>query len=197
LLEIGCAAGFMLDSFVAEGWSGVGVEPNETMARYGREHLGLDVRVGTAERYPPLMTPVDLVTMIQVIAHVVDIDTTLANARSALVPGGFFLIETWDAWSWTSRLLGRHWHEYSPPSVLRIFTRTSLTRMLAQHGFECIATGRPQKYISSEHAKALLAEKGNDSRLLRLLASLSRHLPEPWILPYPAEDLFWSIFRKV
>ena len=47
LLDVGAAAGFVLQGFQDCGWSGVGLEPNHSMARYGRENLGLDIRQGT------------------------------------------------------------------------------------------------------------------------------------------------------
>src|SRR3990172_2947633 len=39
LLDVGCAAGFVLKGLVQSGWIGHGIEPNERMARYGREEL--------------------------------------------------------------------------------------------------------------------------------------------------------------
>ena len=98
------------------------------------------------------------------------------------------MIETWNARSLTARIFGRRWHEYSPPSVLRIFTRRSLRELCLSVGFEEIATGRPRKWISGRHAASLLAHKG--------YGKLARLVPTGALLPYPSEDLFWMILRK-
>ena len=49
VLDVGSAAGFILQGFIDGGWRGVGVEPNPSMARHARERLGLDVRCATLE----------------------------------------------------------------------------------------------------------------------------------------------------
>ncbi|MBS1574119.1 MAG: hypothetical protein JST09_02345, partial [Bacteroidetes bacterium] len=36
VLDVGCAAGFILKAFKDAGWEAYGVEPNDTMASYGR-----------------------------------------------------------------------------------------------------------------------------------------------------------------
>ena len=41
VLDIGSAAGFILKGFRDSGWICQGVEPNETMAAYGRRYLNL------------------------------------------------------------------------------------------------------------------------------------------------------------
>ena len=59
----------------------------------------------------------DLVSLIQVLAHVVDVREALGAVAALTRTDGHCLIETWNVESWTARFLGRHWHEYSPPSV--------------------------------------------------------------------------------
>ena len=38
LLDVGAAAGFVIQGFLDGGWRGVGLEPNAEMARFGREN---------------------------------------------------------------------------------------------------------------------------------------------------------------
>ncbi|MCU0712706.1 MAG: hypothetical protein MUC43_11645, partial [Pirellula sp.] len=101
----------------------------------------------------------------------------------------------WNAESLSARLLGRQWHEYSPPSVVRWFSPTNLGRLCESYGFQKIAGGRPSKWISGAHAKSLLSYK-----LTRFPLSLGKHLlrmvPDKLRLPYPSEDLFWQLFKK-
>lgn len=124
--------------------------------------------------------------MIQVIAHFVDPRLALAKVTKALKPGGHLLVETWNSRSLTARLLGKRWHEYSPPSVLHCFSLKSLSHLTAKEGFHEVARGRPSKWISGGHAKALLRYKFGDVKWVERLMLM---IPERASFPYPAEDL--------
>jgi hypothetical protein len=113
-----------------------------------------------------------------------------------LRPGGHLLVETWDRKSWTARLSGRAWHEYSPPSVLHWFTRGGLTRWLRHEGYQLVATGRPSKWISAAHATSLLAHKKEGSLSARLAYALASLVPGRLAIPYLGDDLFWALFRR-
>lgn len=197
LLDVGSAAGFVLAGFVDSGWQGMGLEPNARMAAHGRESLSLDIRTTTLEQFDSEAEGgFDLVSMIQVIAHFHDLRQALDRARAATRPGGHWLIETWDNGSWTAQLLGRHWHEYSPPSVLHVFCRASLVRLAADYDMAPVAFGRPRKRISGAHVKSLLAYKLGDSAVGRLEQLALSAVPDRMVLPYPAEDLFWILLRR-
>ena len=72
MLDVGAAAGFILQGFIDGGWKGCGIEPNQQMVNYGNQILGLSLEVGSLEdlvssdRY-------DLISMIQVISHFYDL----------------------------------------------------------------------------------------------------------------------------
>lgn len=196
MLDVGAAAGFILQGFMDYGWTGQGVEPNDEMAAYGRSHLKLPIQTGplesisTDEQY-------DLVSMIQVIPHFYDLHQALQAASERTKSGGYWLIETWNRESWTARLLKQHWHEYSPPSVLRWFSPSDLKVLLAQYGFEEVATGRPSKWIQSAHAKSLLEFKFKDMGWIgKILAKCLVLVPNNIAIPYPSEDLFWGLYQK-
>ena len=197
VLDIGAAAGFLLREFINRGWSGIGLEPNASMARYASTHLGVDVDIGTLEDHNFRRT-FDLVTMIQVIMHLYDVRRGLEVAARATAPGGYWLIEAPNAASLTARLLGRHWQEYTPPSVLRLFTPDNLRELVADYGFVPVALGRPQKVVSWGHAQSLLAYKARAFHKAprQLLLRASHLLPEAMHVRYHAEDLFWALYRK-
>jgi len=193
--EVGAAAGFGLLGFREAGWQTCGIEPNARMAGYGRQRFDLDVQTIKFEDWQPGVR-FDLVTLLQVLPHLIDPAAALCKAASLVRPGGHLLIETWDRGSWTARLFGRHWHEYSPPNVLHWFTRAGL-RQLAKHaGFEQVATGRPTKWIDAAHAKSLLEHKSRTSLVNRLAWQAIRLIPNRLAIPYLADDLFWSLFRR-
>jgi len=200
VLDVGAAAGFILKGLLERGWHGVGLEPNAQMTAYGRAHLGLSMVTGALED-AQIINPVskasfDLLTMIQVIAHFHDLHKALTHAAALTRPGGFWLIESWDRTSWPARLLGRYWHEYSPPSVLHWFSPTGLAQLAGQFGFVEVARGRPRKRLNGAHAKSLLRYKlqtlpGHQALTLPLAL-----IPDRIAIPYPNFDLFWMLLQK-
>ncbi len=195
ILDIGAAAGLVMSGFVDAGWRGEGLEPNPGMAALARERFGLDVRCGTAETLGP-GDAFDAISMIQVVAHFTDPLLAFGNLARRTRPGGWWLIETWDYRSWTARLSGQSWHEYSPPSVLHWYTPERLTRLAGDHGFAPVARGRPKKRLLGAHAKSLLRYKLGNSRLAHVAGWGLNVIPDAAALPYPAEDLFWLLLQK-
>jgi SAM-dependent methyltransferase len=188
MLDVGAAAGYILKGFTDEGWTGVGIEPNENMASRGRVELSLDIHTGILETLE-LAERFNLVSMIQVAAHFCDPAAAFRRAVELLVPGGYLLIETWDRSSLMARVLGKAWHEYSPPSVLHWYTKRQLTIYLSSLGLERVKGGRPAKKINGAHVRSLLKYRIGDVRLLKLI-------PQNFDFPYPSEDLFWALYRK-
>jgi SAM-dependent methyltransferase len=195
MLDVGCAAGFLMDGFRRAGWQVAGLEPNATMARYGREELGLTIETSSLET-ASLGEPFDLISLIQVLGHFHDLRGAISQASAMVKTEGLMLIETWRRDSWPARLCGRYWHEYSPPSVLHWFSRAGLDRLMDAYGFAPLAEGRPAKYISGRHAKALLRHKFDRMPLGRIVKPALRLLPERAQLFYPAFDLEWILYRK-
>lgn len=189
LLDVGSAAGFVMQGFQDSGWDCTGLEPNVSMAKHGREQLGLDLREGSFEAFAS-SEQFDLISMIQVAAHFYDPKSAFGNAYRHLRRGGHLLIETWDRDSWPARILGRHWAEYSPPSVLHWFSKVSLTQLLEEQGFKLAKSGRPMKRISGSHAKSLLKYRIGDQFFLKFF-------PDKVSIPYPPVDLFWALYKRI
>ncbi len=194
LLDVGAAAGLILQGFCDYGWDGEGLEPNPQMAEFACRELALNVRTGALEGFSG--SGYDLITMIQVVPHFFDLQQAFQVASAQTLPGGFWLIETWNRDSLTARLLGKNWHEYSPPSVLHWFSPSGLQQLAAQHGCELVAQGRPTKWINAAHAKSLLRYKLRHLPLRRFWSLLLALIPDSLNLPYPAEDLVWMLFQK-
>lgn len=188
ILDVGAAAGFILEGFRREGWQGAGLEPNTQIARAGREKFGLDIRCGALESFET-DEKFALVSMIQVAAHFYAPAKAFRKTSELLDENGLLLIETWNRASISARIFGKNWHEYSPPSVLQWFSEKGLTAFLKDFGFEKLAGGRPSKKISGAHAKSLLKYRLGNNFLLKLI-------PDRLNFPYPSEDLFWAVYRK-
>jgi SAM-dependent methyltransferase len=196
LLDVGAAAGYFLDGYRQAGWTGIGIEPNDTMAAHARAR-GVDVRTGLADEATLLGADIaegslDAVAMVQVIAHVLDPVDALTALSRRLRPGGLFLVETWDRGSKTARALGLRWHEYSPPSVVHWFRRNELDTTMRRIGLTPVAHGRMAKWINAHHAASLLAASSPSG----VVTKAARLVPGSVNFPYPAEDLFWAVYQR-
>lgn len=196
ILDVGTAAGFISKGMAECGLRIRGVEPNSTMADYARNVLGLDVSTGRIETCQHA-EKFSGICFIQVIAHLIDPSKALRTASNALLERGYILIETWDYKSLTARLFGKRWHEYSPPSVLNWFSKISLNAMMKNLNFKLIAKGRPDKRISFKHAKSVIQYKLDNNSILRHLTVFLNAVPENWTVPYPGNDLFWALYKKL
>jgi len=188
VLDVGAAAGCILKGYIEEGWKGVGIEPNANMAEFGRKEYDLDIKEGAFESYAA-ENQFDLISMIQVVPHFYKQRMAFANAAKLLKEGGLLLIESWNRNSVSAKIFGKSWHEYAPPSVLHWYSIDSLSNFLKEFGFEKVTHGRPAKKISGKHVKSLLKYKLGDTFIVNMI-------PEKINFPYPAEDLFWALYRK-
>jgi len=165
------------------------------MLDYGKHNLGLNLLQGTIETIE-LKEKFDLIILIQVIAHIYDLNLSIQKISSFLRPGGLILIETWDKDSWTSRIFGKHWHEYSPPYTLNYFSKKTLNYFIEQQDFVLIDGGTPKKSILSNHVKSLISYILNKSKKLKWLSKITNLIPNNVVIPYPSEDLLWALYKK-
>jgi 2-polyprenyl-3-methyl-5-hydroxy-6-metoxy-1,4-benzoquinol methylase len=136
-LDVGCAAGFCMKALSDLGFDVYGVEPSREIAEHARVRFGFEtVHVGTLETSPYPPNSFDLITMWDVVEHVVDPRATLATARELLKPDGVLLLETQNIDSAFARLLGRRWHHYKHREHIYHFTPTTITALLRSVGFE-------------------------------------------------------------
>jgi SAM-dependent methyltransferase len=196
LLDVGCAAGFVLHGFETQGWKGIGIEPNTTMANFGRSEFKLNIHTGSLETYST-EDKFDLVTLIQVIGHFYDIDKALENISRLVLNNGLVLVESWNMNSLVARMFGKYWHEYSPPSVINWFSGKSLTQLFKEYGFQLIDKGFPAKRINLKHALSLLEAKYPRMFFKKQLFDFLANSRGRLVIPYPPVDINWYLFRKV
>jgi SAM-dependent methyltransferase len=195
ILDVGAAAGFILKGYADAGWTGTGVELNDSMASYGRNILGLDVRTGSLEALDVTET-FDAISFLQVAAHFSDPRAALERAARLTRPNGLWIFETWNCESLTARALGRNWHAYAPPSAVRAFSPRALDVLAKEFGFERIDEGKPRKVIDAKHAKSVLSSLARNSLLFRGVRGVVGAVPDPTKLTYYAEDVFWALYRR-
>jgi SAM-dependent methyltransferase len=166
------------------------------MAAYGREKLHLNIKTGSIEAFATT-EKFDLVNLIQVIGHVYDPDKALRNVAQLLKRNGLVLVESWNRSSCSARILGKRWHEYSPPSIIHCYSDKTLALLFNYHGFKLIAKGYPVKKISVHHALFFLEGKTSNKMLKKLFGwakrvSVTRRLA----FMNPLFDVKWYVFQK-
>ena len=146
VLDIGCGFGESLAYHRMRGCEVHGVEADRNIARVAMQH-GFDVHVGLFD--PALYETgyFDVVTMDQVLEHVVAPVDTLRGVSRVLRPGGTAIVTTPNADSLGARVFGRRWINWHPPYHLHFFTPTSLRCAAEQAG---LAVAKITTITSSE-----------------------------------------------
>lgn len=138
LLDVGCGGGVFIHTFLrlCPSWDACGVEPTLTFAALAARRLGKPVIGGV---YQPGLFPgrrFDLITVNQVLEHLLDPIGFLKDLRSELAPGGLIYLEVphiadiGHLPATHDRFLMQH---------LWFFSETSLTNVCRIAGYEPIA----------------------------------------------------------
>jgi SAM-dependent methyltransferase len=186
LLDVGCAAGFFMSEAARRGWTVAGVDVSSWSRDQAKRRFGYEVYSSVEEAADRSSSRFDVVTAFQVLEHVSDVRAILGWIRGALQPRGMLLVETWNRASLTSRLLGRHWPQLSPPSVVHLFDTPSLKRLLKSCGFREAPLRPMSKFVSAAWVAGLVGSKTR----VRLASKLAE---AQWLrsvsLPYVFDDL--------
>lgn len=99
VLDVGCAGGFFSEALARRGARVSGIDPagdaiSAACAHATSEGLSVDYRVGIGEALPWADASFDVVTCVDVLEHIGDVDAALAEAARVLRPGGLFLFDT-------------------------------------------------------------------------------------------------------
>ena len=147
LLDIGCGEGFFLFNASKFGYVGKGVELSQDAAEYARREFGLDVEVKSFEELRFSENHFDVVTMWQVLEHLLYPLTTLEEIHRILKPGGMLVITTPDIGRIPARILRRRWWCITRLHINQ-FTTETLTNILKNAGFKNISSVSYKESIS-------------------------------------------------
>ncbi|HET7034544.1 MAG TPA: class I SAM-dependent methyltransferase [Thermomicrobiaceae bacterium] len=171
VLDLGCAAGDLLQLLRELGNHGVlGIEPSTEAAARARAR-GLEVVTGTLQDARLPGGSLDAALLSHVIEHLPAPGDTLDELARVLRPGGALVLWLPNADSLAARLLGARWIGYDAPRHLYAFTPRTLGCLLARHGFTVRSV--THEWIGLEWSWALrLWATEHDEFLGRLLAPL-------------------------
>lgn len=148
ILDIGCATGRLLATLRAHGFTNVqGVDPSPRCVAVAAELYGIDVVQGSVMDLPDSVAAADLVTLVGVLEHIVDLDHALTSVKDVVRAGGQLWVEVPDALGfcdWDNA----PFQEFSIEHIM-FFSPASLTNLMARHGFEPVhvaRNARPQSW---------------------------------------------------
>jgi SAM-dependent methyltransferase len=137
ILDVGCFTGTFMKVAAAEGWEVEGVELSSWAAGIARK-----AGIGTIYEHPleQLSLPknrFDVITLWDVIEHVVQPVDMLKAAGSLLKPGGILAFSTHMVDSMAARLLGKRYPFFMELHLVH-FSRSTAVRMLNEQGYELL-----------------------------------------------------------
>ena len=99
VLDLGCAGGFMAEALNNRGATVTGIDPAAQVIHAARAHAiaagkSIQYDVGVGEDLPYDSGQFDAVVCVDVLEHVNDLSTVLAEVARVLKPGGTFLFDT-------------------------------------------------------------------------------------------------------
>ena len=137
-LDVGCGLGFLMDVAFDHGFQVRGVEFNRSAIRYIQSKFTFPVDYGLVQELK-FAEPFDVISLFDVIEHLDDPIGSLRCLRKTIAPGGVCVIQTMDSDSLVSRLIGKRLEDFRRTREhLYFFTRSSLTRILNETGWEVL-----------------------------------------------------------
>ena len=132
VLDIGCGAGAQSKFWLRQGHRYRGIDINQPLielARTRASQLGLDARfdVGTATALPIEAASIDVCVLPELLEHVADWQSCVAEAARVLRPGGMMYINTSSKLCPVQQEFNLPLYSWYPAPLKRYFERRSLT----------------------------------------------------------------------
>jgi SAM-dependent methyltransferase len=150
MLDIGCDTGMLLDVARRDGFRElVGIEPNPVAAAQAAAVPGSSISRTFYEATVFPSEHFDLITLIHVVDHLVDVNEFLARVRGHLRRGGVVLAVVHNVESLLERLLGErfppynvyHHYFFSKRTLRLLFERAGFDVAVVRATYNCYSTG--------------------------------------------------------
>ncbi len=145
LLDVGAYTGVFVEIAARHGWDAWGLEPSHWAVSEARKQ-GLRMIEGTLDSVSLPEATFDVITLWDVIEHVIDPLRDIQRAYRLLKPGGLLAVHTMDIDSLLARVMGGRW-PWLMEMHLYYFSRRTLTAMLEQAGFQVIRAEPQGRYL--------------------------------------------------
>jgi SAM-dependent methyltransferase len=187
LLDFGCGNGGLLNSFPEWSRTGFDVGPASDRTIDGKRVITGNF-FASLGKDPFLPDHFDLVTAIDVLEHLPDLDRYVAALQRIIAPGGVLVVTVPDISTWLARLTGRKWNMILLEH-LWYFSGDTLGRLMDRHGFAPMGSKKIPYDVTFAHFIRRLSQTylGSTTRIPDILGRI--------ILPIPA-GLRFAAFRK-
>lgn len=138
LLDFGCGIGGFVDAAEREGWNAYGIDISPSV-EVAKAH-GLNAYHCPIDELPISDHYFDVITLFDVIEHIVDLQKTVLDIRRLLRPNGALICITPNLNSLSSKLLGSKWNAIQPDDHVTLFTKDTLTYFLQTTGFSSVSS---------------------------------------------------------
>ena len=164
ILDVGCATGGLLSEFKKRGFTDLtGTEPSSACVKIAKEK-GLTVYHQTLNDWAGDQK-FDLILLIGVLEHVVDLEDLMSTISLHLKPGGKILIEVPDVIEYASYPSAPY--QFFSMEHINYFDSTSLTNLFQRFGFQRREILKSERKLSSTISEPILLalfEKTNYNR---------------------------------
>jgi SAM-dependent methyltransferase len=196
LFDVGAATGFFIALAKEKGFEVSGVELSSFAANKAREK-GFDVATGTLESIPLIPNSYEVVTMLDVIEHMMDPEAEVKIAYSILKKDGLLVINTPNSGSTYAKLMGIGWHLVIPPEHIHYFNRVAMRKLLERNGFEVLVETTIGKKFTFEYVCNMLFKWLK----IRLFQTIAIKTKGTWLgtfsLPINLRDNMFVVARKI
>jgi 2-polyprenyl-3-methyl-5-hydroxy-6-metoxy-1,4-benzoquinol methylase len=163
LLDIGCGGGVFIHTFktLFPGWRASGVEPTTSFAKLASRRLSEEVIIGNYNSSLFTDKKFDLISINQVLEHIVDPHLFLLDVKRDLAEGGFIYIEVPDVSDFETLLPE---HDRFQMQHLWYFSTTSLSKLCKLVGYNVLAIEKQRTYRGRNNLRVLLQSERIQSR---------------------------------
>ena len=145
LLDVGASNGGLVRRACELGFQAAGLEPSPDVCALARRAQGVVMFAGTLaeQRFPAASW--DVITLHDVLEHVLEPVAELREIRRVLAPGGLLACETPSSSSLDFADLGLNWPTLSPIEHLNYFEERNAARVLRDAGFDLVDLYSPHE----------------------------------------------------
>lgn len=151
ILDVGCAAGFLLEVAMERGYEPYGIELSEFAAAMAEKAIGQGrIYCGRLEDvdWPP--ETFDIVFLCDVLEHLADPIAALGTVRRLTRPLGVLFVVTPNVGSLSAKIMGKHWTNVREEHLVYLH-KTTAGRLLGQAGYHLSAVEPATKVVNVKY----------------------------------------------